>query len=97
VTWGAMVKETLQAADELEEQGVSVEVIDVATISPLDMDTIIESVERTGRCVIVQEAPEALQRGQRNRRQPGRCRDLAPARTGQARVRLRCDHAAVSQ
>lgn len=58
VTWGAMIKETLQAADELEKQGVSVEVIDVATISPLDMDTIIESVERTGRCVIVQEAPK---------------------------------------
>ena len=58
VTWGAMVKETLQAADELEQQGVSVEVIDVATISPLDMDTILESVARTGRCVIVQEAPK---------------------------------------
>ncbi|QOC21292.1 alpha-ketoacid dehydrogenase subunit beta [Wenzhouxiangella sp. AB-CW3] len=57
VTWGAMIKETMQAADELEAQGVSVEVIDVATISPLDMETIIESVERTGRCVIVQEAP----------------------------------------
>ena len=57
VTWGAMIKETMQAADELEKKGVSVEVIDVATISPLDMDTIIESVERTGRCVIVQEAP----------------------------------------
>jgi 2-oxoisovalerate dehydrogenase E1 component beta subunit len=58
VTWGAMVKETQQAADELELQGVSVEVIDVATVSPLDMETIIESVERTGRCVIVQEAPK---------------------------------------
>jgi len=57
VTWGSMVKETLQAADKLEEQGVSAEVIDVATVSPLDMDTIIESVERSGRCVIVQEAP----------------------------------------
>jgi len=57
VTWGAMIKETLQAADQLEKQGISVEVIDVATISPLDMDTIIESVERTGRCVIIQEAP----------------------------------------
>jgi len=57
VTWGAMVKETMQAADDLEKQGVSVEVIDVATISPLDMDTILESVQRTGRCVIVQEAP----------------------------------------
>src|SRR5690625_7759545 len=57
VSWGAMIKETLQAADQLEAQGLGVEVIDVATISPLDMDTIIESVERTGRCVIIQEAP----------------------------------------
>ena len=56
VTWGAMVKETLEAADKLAEQGVSAEVIDVATISPLDMATIIESVEKTGRCVIVHEA-----------------------------------------
>ncbi len=58
VTWGAMVKETLQAADQLESEGVSVEIIDVATVSPLDMDTIVESVSRTGRCVIVQEAPK---------------------------------------
>jgi 2-oxoisovalerate dehydrogenase E1 component beta subunit len=56
VTWGAMVKETLEAADRLAEQGISAEVIDVATISPLDMDTIIESVEKSGRCVIVHEA-----------------------------------------
>lgn len=57
VTWGASVKETLEAADQLEEDGVSAEVIDLATISPLDMDTILESVEKTGRCVIVHEAP----------------------------------------
>ena len=56
VTWGAMIKETLETADKLAEQGVSAEVIDVATISPLDMDTIIESVAKTGRCVIVHEA-----------------------------------------
>lgn len=56
VTWGSMVKETLEAADKLAEQGISAEVIDVATISPLDMDTIIESVQKTGRCVIVHEA-----------------------------------------
>jgi pyruvate dehydrogenase E1 component beta subunit len=56
VTWGAMVKETLEAAGKLAEQGVSAEVIDVATISPLDMETICESVEKTGRCVIVHEA-----------------------------------------
>jgi len=58
VTWGAMVKETLQAADALEAEGVSAEVIDVATVAPLDMDTIIESVEKTGRCVIIHEAPK---------------------------------------
>ncbi len=56
VTWGSMVKETLEAADKLATQGISAEVIDVATISPLDMDTILESVKKTGRCVIVQEA-----------------------------------------
>ncbi len=56
VTWGAMVKETLEAADQLAERGISAEVIDIATISPLDMDTIVESVEKTGRCVIVHEA-----------------------------------------
>ena len=56
VSWGAMMKETLEAADILQQQGISAEVIDVATISPLDMDTIHESVAKTGRCVIVQEA-----------------------------------------
>lgn len=56
VTWGAMVKETLEAADKLAKQGISAEVIDVATISPLDMDTILESVKKTGRCIIIQEA-----------------------------------------
>jgi len=56
VTWGAMVKETLEAADQLAGRGISAEVIDVATISPLDMDTIVESVAKTGRCVIVHEA-----------------------------------------
>ena len=56
VTWGSMVKETLEAADKLAGQGIRAEVIDVATVSPLDMDTIIESVEKTHRCVIIQEA-----------------------------------------
>lgn len=56
VTWGAMIHETLQAADELAAQGVSADVIDVATVKPLDMETILASVQKTGRCVIVQEA-----------------------------------------
>ncbi len=59
VTWGAMVKETLAAAKILEENGISAEVIDVATIKPLDIDTIIASVEKTGRCVIIHEAPRS--------------------------------------
>lgn len=57
VTWGAMVQETLAAADKLEEEGVTVDVIDVATLKPLDIETILRSVEKTGRCVIVHEAP----------------------------------------
>nr|WP_257644039.1 alpha-ketoacid dehydrogenase subunit beta [Luteimonas salinisoli] len=58
VTWGAQVKETLEAADRLADEGISAEVIDVATLRPLDFDTIAESVARTGRCVIVHEAPK---------------------------------------
>ncbi len=56
VSWGAMVKETLTAAEALAEEGISAEVIDVATLKPLDTQTILASVERTGRLVIVHEA-----------------------------------------
>ena len=58
VTWGAQVKEALEAADKLAAEGISAEVIDVATLRPLDFETIAESVSRTGRCVIVQDAPK---------------------------------------
>jgi pyruvate dehydrogenase E1 component beta subunit len=57
VSWGAMLKETLDAAEALAGDGVDAEVIDVATLKPLDMDAILDSVRRTGRCVIVHEAP----------------------------------------
>jgi 2-oxoisovalerate dehydrogenase E1 component beta subunit len=57
VTWGAMVVETLGAAERLAEDGVTAEVIDVATLKPIDVDTILGSVAKTGRCVIVHEAP----------------------------------------
>jgi 2-oxoisovalerate dehydrogenase E1 component beta subunit len=60
VTWGAAVRETLAVADLLAEEGVQAEVIDVATLAPLDMRTILESVGKTGRCVIVHEAPRNL-------------------------------------
>ncbi|MEN8107824.1 MAG: alpha-ketoacid dehydrogenase subunit beta [Pseudomonadota bacterium] len=56
VTWGAMTWDTLQAADELTAEGIQAEVIDVATLKPLDMDSILDSVAKTGRCVIVHEA-----------------------------------------
>jgi pyruvate dehydrogenase E1 component beta subunit len=59
VSWGAMLQETLAAADALAATGVSAEVIDVATLKPLDLGTILDSVGRTGRCVIVHEAPRA--------------------------------------
>ena len=56
VTWGAMTRETLAAADVLADEGIEAEVIDVATIKPLDEETILNSVARTGRCVIIHEA-----------------------------------------
>lgn len=56
VTWGAMVKETLSVSNALATEGISCEVIDVATIKPLDMETILSSVEKTGRCIIIHEA-----------------------------------------
>jgi pyruvate dehydrogenase E1 component beta subunit len=56
VTWGAMVKDTLAAAERLEQEGVSAEVVDVATLKPFDAATVLQSVEKTGRCVIVHEA-----------------------------------------
>ncbi|GAA0444085.1 MAG: alpha-ketoacid dehydrogenase subunit beta [Bacillota bacterium] len=56
ISYGAMVHASLKAAEELEKDGVQAEVIDLRTISPLDIDTIIESVKKTNRVVVVQEA-----------------------------------------
>ena len=58
ISWGASMHETLQAAAKLNEQGVSSDVIDVASVKPLDTETIIESVARTGRCVIIHEGAQ---------------------------------------
>jgi pyruvate dehydrogenase E1 component beta subunit len=61
VSFGAMMRPTLQAAAEVEKQrGINIEVIDLLTIAPLDGDTIIDSVTKTGRCVVVQEAPRSF-------------------------------------
>ena len=56
ITYGAMVQESLKAAEELEKEGFSLEVIDLRTIQPLDIETIIASVEKTNRAIVVQEA-----------------------------------------
>jgi pyruvate dehydrogenase E1 component beta subunit len=60
IAWGAMMREALAATKTLEERGKSVELIDLLSVSPLDSDTISDSVRKTGRCVIVQEAPRTL-------------------------------------
>ena len=56
VSYGAMVHTCLKAAEELEKQDIDAEVIDLRTVSPIDIETIIESVEKTNRVVVVQEA-----------------------------------------
>ncbi len=56
ISWGAMVREVLAAAEELAADGIEAEVIDLATLKPYDEETILASVGKTGRCVIVHEA-----------------------------------------
>jgi pyruvate dehydrogenase E1 component beta subunit len=56
VAYGLMVHRAMDAANELGKNGVDCEVIDLRTLSPLDWDTVLESVENTGRCVCVDEA-----------------------------------------
>lgn len=61
ITWGAMVRDVLQTVAGMEsEQGISVEVIDLRTLSPIDEETIFSSVNKTGRAVIVHEAVQSL-------------------------------------
>jgi pyruvate dehydrogenase E1 component beta subunit len=59
VTWGAMLYEALDAANKVAAEGVSVEVIDLRTLWPLDIETVIASVKKTGRVVVVHEAPKS--------------------------------------
>ncbi len=58
VAYGAMVREVLSAAEELKGDKIDLEIIDLRTISPMDVDAIIASVKKTGRVVIVHEAPK---------------------------------------
>lgn len=58
ISWGSMTRTVLQTADEMDDKdGISVEVIDLRTLVPLDFQTVAESVQKTGRAVVVQEAP----------------------------------------
>jgi pyruvate dehydrogenase E1 component beta subunit len=58
-TWGAMTRPTMEAAEELaENEGIDCEVVDLRTLSPMDTDTILESFKKTGRAVVVHEAPK---------------------------------------
>ena len=57
ITWGSMTKECRVAADRLAESGIEAEIIDLRTVAPLDVDSVVASVSKTGRAVIVHEAP----------------------------------------
>ena len=58
ISYGAMMRPTLEAAEELAEtDGVSAEVVDLLTVSPMDTETITASVEKTGRAVMIHEGP----------------------------------------
>ncbi len=59
IAWGAMLFEALASAEEAATQGVNAEVLDLRTLWPVDIDSIVESVKKTGRVVIVHEAPKA--------------------------------------
>lgn len=56
IAWGSMLREVLQAAEQLGDEGVSMEIIDLRTLSPMDVPAVIVSVEKTGRAVVVHEA-----------------------------------------
>ncbi len=58
VAWGAMVREALSAAEQLKADKIDPEIIDLRTISPIDAETIVTSIRKTGRGVIVHEAPK---------------------------------------
>ncbi|MBZ2174735.1 alpha-ketoacid dehydrogenase subunit beta [Schnuerera sp. xch1] len=60
ITWGAMVRDVQKASETVKKKGINPEIIDLRTISPMDRETFIESVKKTGRAIIVHEAPKTL-------------------------------------
>lgn len=64
VTYGAMMRPVIDAAEDLAElHGVSVEIVDLLSLAPLDTETVAESVRKTGRCVVVHEGPRTCGMG----------------------------------
>ena len=59
IAWGSMLHYALEAAERVAEDGVDAEVVDLRSISPLDRETVVDSVKKTGRCVVVHEAPRS--------------------------------------
>lgn len=60
VTWGAMVRDVQKAAEIVKEKDIHPEILDLRTISPMDRDAIIDSVKKTGRVIVVHEAPKSF-------------------------------------
>ena len=60
VTWGAMVRDVQKAVELIKNEGIRPEIIDLRTIAPMDRDSFIESVKKTGRILVVHEAPKTL-------------------------------------
>jgi 2-oxoisovalerate dehydrogenase E1 component beta subunit len=58
LAWGAMLYEAVAAADEAQKQGIEVEIVDLRTLWPVDVETIVASVKKTGRVLVVHEAPK---------------------------------------
>jgi pyruvate/2-oxoglutarate/acetoin dehydrogenase E1 component len=59
IAWGAVVPAALRAAEQVASEGIDAEVIDPRTLSPLDWDTLVGSVDKTGRLVVAHEAPRS--------------------------------------
>ena len=57
ISYGAMMRPTLEAAEQLQKEGINPEIIDLRTVHPFDREAILNSVKKTGRCVVIQEAP----------------------------------------
>ncbi|HIM82335.1 MAG TPA: alpha-ketoacid dehydrogenase subunit beta, partial [Nitrososphaerales archaeon] len=60
ISYGPMIQTALEAIEIVKKEGTSVELINLRTLSPLDSETIIKSVKKTGRVVIAHEAPKTL-------------------------------------